>query len=167
MFRFALQSFAIVAALIGTSTVDAQESRRLQGGFQLTCAEQMDLSDRCCGADLSACDCPVRPYDGFGSQIIDYFWDLKCQNLADKMPDCVDDIPNVAISTGLFSTLVAALTAADLVGAISAPNGPFSKYYLHRMIQFDILKVKSSINVSFVLYSCLCSYRRSLCRTPR
>merc|ERR1712224_833822 len=38
------------------------------------------------------------------------------------------DIPATAIANGMFETLVAALTAADLVGAISAPNGPFTVF---------------------------------------
>ena len=38
------------------------------------------------------------------------------------------DIPATAIAAGSFQTLVAALGAADLVGAVSEPNGPFSKY---------------------------------------
>ena len=137
MFRFTVQSFALVAALIG-SVADARlaeenkESRQLDASYGLgvtqSCAQLMDIQDRCCGADQSACDCPVRPYTGFGESIIDYFWDLKCQNIADTMPDCVDDIPTIAIAAGAFETLVAALTAADLVGAISAPAGPFTVF---------------------------------------
>jgi len=38
------------------------------------------------------------------------------------------DIPTTAIENGMFTTLVAALTAADLVGAISAPEGPFTVF---------------------------------------
>merc|ERR1719491_13024 len=38
------------------------------------------------------------------------------------------DIPTTAINAGTFSTLVAALTATDLVGAISSPNGPFTVF---------------------------------------
>merc|ERR1719491_770200 len=38
------------------------------------------------------------------------------------------DIPAVAIENGAFTTLVAALSATDLVGAISEPEGPFTVF---------------------------------------
>jgi uncharacterized surface protein with fasciclin (FAS1) repeats len=38
------------------------------------------------------------------------------------------DIPGTAIAAGVFNTLVAALSAADLVGALSDPNGPFTVF---------------------------------------
>merc|ERR1712166_1702663 len=38
------------------------------------------------------------------------------------------DIPSTAIAAGAFNTLVAALSAADLVGALSEPNGPFTVF---------------------------------------
>jgi len=38
------------------------------------------------------------------------------------------DIPTTAVNAGTFSTLVAALSATDLVGAISAPQGPFTVF---------------------------------------
>merc|ERR1719157_510214 len=38
------------------------------------------------------------------------------------------DIPGVAIENGSFTTLVAALSATDLVGAISSPEGPFTVF---------------------------------------
>jgi len=38
------------------------------------------------------------------------------------------DIPDVAIENGSFTTLVAALSATDLVGAISSPAGPFTVF---------------------------------------
>ena len=40
----------------------------------------------------------------------------------------VTDIPTTAINAGAFETLVAALGAADLVGALSEPNGPFTVF---------------------------------------
>jgi len=40
----------------------------------------------------------------------------------------VDDIPSTAIGAGIFNTLVAALGAADLVDALSDPNGPFTVF---------------------------------------
>lgn len=39
-----------------------------------------------------------------------------------------DDIPTTAVNAGAFETLVAALGAADLVDALSAPNGPFTVF---------------------------------------
>merc|ERR1712241_1116366 len=38
------------------------------------------------------------------------------------------DIPTTAIENGMFTTLVAALTATDLVGALSTPNGPYTVF---------------------------------------
>merc|ERR1711865_1232505 len=38
------------------------------------------------------------------------------------------DIPTTAMNAGIFSTLVAALRAADLVGALTEPNGPFTVF---------------------------------------
>merc|ERR1719215_842926 len=38
------------------------------------------------------------------------------------------DIPSTAIAAGSFNTLVAALSATDLVGALSEPNGPFTVF---------------------------------------
>merc|ERR1711865_1292149 len=38
------------------------------------------------------------------------------------------DIPTTAIQAGIFSTLVAALSATNLVGALSAPKGPFTVF---------------------------------------
>jgi len=38
------------------------------------------------------------------------------------------DIPTTAIQASIFSTLVAALSATDLVGAISEPRGPFTVF---------------------------------------
>ena len=38
------------------------------------------------------------------------------------------DIPTTAIDNGSFTTLVAALGAADLVGPLSDPNGPFTVF---------------------------------------
>mmetsp|Transcript_18023 Transcript_18023/g.27872 ORF Transcript_18023/g.27872 Transcript_18023/m.27872 type:complete len:204 (-) Transcript_18023:42-653(-) len=38
------------------------------------------------------------------------------------------DIPETAIAAGSFGTLVAALTAADLVDTLSAPNGPYTVF---------------------------------------
>merc|ERR1712238_509770 len=38
------------------------------------------------------------------------------------------DIPTTAIQAGIFSTLVAALSATDLVGALTKPNGPYTVF---------------------------------------
>ena len=41
-----------------------------------------------------------------------------------EQTDCgYDDIPSTAIANGSFTTLVAALEIADLVEALSQPNG--------------------------------------------
>mmetsp|Transcript_33189 Transcript_33189/g.37132 ORF Transcript_33189/g.37132 Transcript_33189/m.37132 type:complete len:229 (-) Transcript_33189:185-871(-) len=38
------------------------------------------------------------------------------------------DIPSTAVAAGSFTTLVAALTAADLVSAVAEPNGPLTVF---------------------------------------
>jgi len=40
----------------------------------------------------------------------------------------IPDIPTTAINAGIFNTLVTALDAADLVEAVSEPNGPFTVF---------------------------------------
>mmetsp|Transcript_12504 Transcript_12504/g.14025 ORF Transcript_12504/g.14025 Transcript_12504/m.14025 type:complete len:750 (-) Transcript_12504:62-2311(-) len=47
---------------------------------------------------------------------------------ADDVQRSVKDIPGVASENGSFTTLVAALSATDLVGALSEPNGPFTVF---------------------------------------
>merc|ERR1712028_244706 len=37
-------------------------------------------------------------------------------------------IPTTAINAGIFTTLVAALSATDLVGALSEPEGPYTVF---------------------------------------
>merc|ERR1719162_361062 len=51
--------------------------------------------------------------------------DLVCGS---SEPPQEDDIPTVAINAGIFETLVAALGAADLVDAVSEPNGPLTVF---------------------------------------
>merc|ERR1711865_1057570 len=47
---------------------------------------------------------------------------------ADTVKRSDKDIPSVASENGSFTTLVAALSATDLVGALSEPNGPFTVF---------------------------------------
>merc|ERR1712166_640538 len=47
---------------------------------------------------------------------------------SDSSDDIDLDIPGTAIAAGTFDTLVAALGAADLVDALSDPNGPFTVF---------------------------------------
>merc|ERR1712166_1089858 len=47
---------------------------------------------------------------------------------AQDLPASSVDIPTTAAGVGQLSTLVAALTAADLVSAIAEPNGPFTVF---------------------------------------
>mmetsp|Transcript_4771 Transcript_4771/g.12256 ORF Transcript_4771/g.12256 Transcript_4771/m.12256 type:complete len:544 (-) Transcript_4771:205-1836(-) len=50
-----------------------------------------------------------------------------CQG-EDETKEALPDIPSTAVAAGFFETLVAALTATDLVGALSAPNGPYTVF---------------------------------------
>lgn len=50
-----------------------------------------------------------------------------CQG-EDETEDTLSDIPSTAVAAGIFDTLVAALGAADLVDALSGPNGPFTVF---------------------------------------
>merc|ERR1711865_1353210 len=46
----------------------------------------------------------------------------------DEDPEELDDIPGTAIGAGIFTTLVAALDAAELVETLSAPKGPYTVF---------------------------------------
>ena len=51
-----------------------------------------------------------------------------CGIITETSSTLLVDIPNKAIDAGIFNTLVAALGAADLVDAVSAPNGPYTVF---------------------------------------
>jgi len=53
---------------------------------------------------------------------------LQTCTTASSSSSSLPDIPTTAIDAGIFTTLVAALSATDLVGAISAPVGPFTVF---------------------------------------
>jgi len=52
----------------------------------------------------------------------------QCRLNRDDASSSLVDIPTTAINAGSFTTLVAALSATDLVGAISEPKGPFTVF---------------------------------------
>lgn len=120
-----------------------------------SCTDLLDLESRCCSSENleETCTCPVRTYDeGFGSGWIQWWWGNKCDYLksaitehgcepeealgTDEAPGAEDfctgedlDIPGVALGAAPeFSTLIDALQAANLVGALSASNGPFTVF---------------------------------------
>ena len=51
-----------------------------------------------------------------------------CGIITETSSTLLVDIPKKAIDAGIFNTLVAALGAADLVDAVSAPNGPYTVF---------------------------------------
>merc|ERR1711865_900530 len=51
-----------------------------------------------------------------------------CNTVSSSSSSSLSDIPTTAIEAGIFTTLVAALSATDLVGALSAPKGPFTVF---------------------------------------
>merc|ERR1719343_1775943 len=53
---------------------------------------------------------------------------LSACKAEDESEEALPDIPSTAVAAGLFGTLVAALDAADLVGALSEPNGPYTVF---------------------------------------
>ena len=57
---------------------------------------------------------------GLGSRVA-----AKARHLEEEEPSAEPDIVATAVAGG-FNTLVAALTATDLAGAVAAPNGPFT-----------------------------------------
>merc|ERR1712232_928747 len=97
-----------------------ETSSRKLGYFEYTCEDYIDLNDRCCGDDLSECKCPVREWTCF-----EHKWECKCEKLAAYVEECSEELPNLVTTLtqlGSFSTLIAALTAADLVDALSSPD---------------------------------------------
>jgi len=53
---------------------------------------------------------------------------INVDRVGSPSSDDLLDIPTTAVTAGLFDTLVAALTATELVGALSAPNGPYTVF---------------------------------------
>ena len=104
---------------------EIEPSRRKLGYYEYTCDDYIDLNDRCCGEDLSACKCPIRTWIWF-----EHKWQYKCEKLAAYVEECSKEeeeetLPNLvtsAIELGSFTTLVAAVTAADLADALSSPD---------------------------------------------
>merc|ERR1711865_1273573 len=51
-----------------------------------------------------------------------------CNTVSSSSSSSLPDIPTTAIEAGIFTTLVAALSATDLVGALSEPEGPYTVF---------------------------------------
>jgi uncharacterized surface protein with fasciclin (FAS1) repeats len=51
-----------------------------------------------------------------------------CSTAANTNAQDLVDIPSTAVAAGSFTTLVTALTAADLVSAVADPNGPLTVF---------------------------------------
>lgn len=118
-----------IFALINLSLAqeDMSQSRRL-GFFKpcpTKCEKALDLTDRCCGDDLSACKCPVRECTKWYCGWIQNRWDYKCDYYESIASECT--IPSVAQEAGVFTTLLAAVSAANLTDALSG-EGPFTVF---------------------------------------
>jgi len=98
-------------------------SRKLEH-HSASCEDIAGFASRCCGEDLSHCEYPFRTWD-----FLHAYWEHTCALTASNYAEaCVPDIIETAVAAGSFNTLAAALTAADLVGALSAPNGPYTVF---------------------------------------
>lgn len=121
--------FAILALInLAQSQEDVSSSRRLgyYKGKGSRCAKALDLTDRCCGDDLSACKCPVRGCTKWYCGWIQRSWNHKCEAYEEyAASQC--NIPAIADDAGVFNTLLAALGAAGLDGVLSG-EGPFTVF---------------------------------------
>lgn len=103
-----------VLALVNLSQGQEHVARKL--GYS-KCSTVLDLNDRCCGEDLSACKCPVRETERWWLKWVQRKWEYKCKDYAERAPGC--NIPKVADESGIFKTLLSAVEAAGLVDALS------------------------------------------------
>ena len=127
----------ITLLVLCASTIDGRAtkdevgpSRRKLGYYEYTCEDYVDLNDRCCGEDLSECKCPIREWFIFQG-----IWDHKCEMIASYVKECTADeeetLPNIvesAIALGSFTTLVAAVTAAELDGTLASSDAEFTVF---------------------------------------
>lgn len=106
---------------------EIEPSHRKLGYYKYTCEDYIDLNDRCCGDDLSACKCPIRNWSWF-----EYKWECKCKKLTAYVEECSEpELLNIvasAIELGSFSTLVAAVTAADLADVLSSADARYTVF---------------------------------------
>lgn len=117
--------FAIFALInLTQGQEDISEGRRL--GFFKKCEKVLDITDRCCGDDLSACKCPVRECTKWYCGWIQNRWDYKC-NYYESIVSEECTIPSVAEEAGVFTTLLAAVGAANLADALNG-KGPFTVF---------------------------------------
>ena len=95
-----------------------------------------DMTAHQCSCDPGSCNAELcKAQNGIWSAQCPNHCSSECQsngggddtNAQDTTTSPVD-IPSTAIAAGSFTTLVAALTAADLVSAIAEPNGPFTVF---------------------------------------
>lgn len=91
-FRLLILGSALLIAFLSEPT-----NARLASGHRhlKSCEEKKGLYGRCCGADLSACSCPVREYEGFGDFIVKYLWDSACSKLEEKIAECTLGVGSV------------------------------------------------------------------------
>ena len=125
----------VEGSVLSTDLVDGMEATTLQGE-----AVVVDLTDgvkintsTVVSADIAAANGVIHVID---SVLVPPSIDVaaflaSCPTPTDEVVGIAaptDDIPTTAISNGSFQTLVAALSAADLVGDLSTPNGPFTVF---------------------------------------
>jgi len=79
-------------------------------------------------ADRDACNGVIHVIDGVIIPEIDVTNNPMGNSTGDDEFSSIVDIPTTAINAGILNTLVAALGAADLVDAVSDPNGPFTVF---------------------------------------
>mmetsp|Transcript_9647 Transcript_9647/g.14886 ORF Transcript_9647/g.14886 Transcript_9647/m.14886 type:complete len:229 (-) Transcript_9647:102-788(-) len=118
MLKYSIISLFAVLALINLSHGEEHVARKL--GYYSKCKTVLDLNDRCCGDDLSACECPVRECKKWYCGWIQRKWDYKCNQYEEDAPDCT--IPKVAEEAKAFGTLLAAVGAAGLGDALSGDD---------------------------------------------
>jgi len=121
---FALFTLSVSSCEGRVSKKDIEPSYRNLGHHSASCEDIAGFASRCCSEDLSHCEYPFRTWNAFRA-----YWEHTCAVTASNYAAaCLPDIVETAVNAGSFNTLAAALTAADLVGALSAPNGPYTVF---------------------------------------
>lgn len=119
-------------SVLSTQLMDEMEVSTLLGGDEkvtVSLGNGVKINDsNVILADVLAINGVIHVIDQVlvpGSVNVPFFL-AKCKETAEEVSAL--DIPGTAIAADSFNTLVAALDAADLVGALAEPNGPFTVF---------------------------------------
>merc|ERR1719229_2069886 len=112
MFKYI--AIATFLALISFSQGEEHVARKL--GYS-KCKTVVDLSNRCCGDDLSACTCPVRECTAWYCGWIQWKWNRKCDYYESRYDSCT--LVAVIDEDDDLGTLLTAVAAAGLAETVA------------------------------------------------